>query len=262
MPQKKEWEKEYKESVFVTLHNEPQKFFLRFLKFLKKNKFDFKDKKVLDLGCGTGRNSNYLAELGADVSGIDISSSAIKIARERAERKGFKARPVERRDLPMTPNRPQQFIKPLISSKAFLYGVEYVIGDIGSKYDFKDKSMDLVIDITASNSLNNEEREIYLKETERVLKSNGYFFVRALCKDGDENAKKLLKFNPGKEKDTYILPGVNIEERVFSKADFLRIYSKYFKIIKIKKESGYSKFGGRKFKRNFWIVYLKNTNYK
>jgi ubiquinone/menaquinone biosynthesis C-methylase UbiE len=230
MPQRKEWEKEYKESVFVTLHNEPQKFFLRFLKFLKKNKFDFKDKKVLDLGCGTGRNSNYLAELGADVSGIDISSSAIKIARERAEKKGFK--------------------------------VEYIIGDIGSKYDFKDKSMDLVIDITASNSLSNEEREIYLKETERVLKSNGYFFVRALCKDGDDNAKKLLKLNPGKEKDTYILPGVNIEERVFSKADFLSIYSKYFKIIKIKKESGYSKFGGRKFKRNFWIVYLKNTNYK
>jgi ubiquinone/menaquinone biosynthesis C-methylase UbiE len=230
MPQKKEWEKEYKESVFVTLHNEPQKFFLRFLKFLKKNKFDFKDKKVLDLGCGTGRNSNYLAELGADVSGIDISSSAIKIARERAEEKKLKA--------------------------------GYVIGDIGSKYDFKDKSMDLVIDITASNSLSNEEREVYLKETERVLKSNGYFFVRALCKDGDKNAKKLLKSNQGKEKDTYVLPGVNIEERVFSKADFLSTYSKYFKIIKIKKESGYSKFGGRKFKRNFWIVYLKNTNYK
>jgi ubiquinone/menaquinone biosynthesis C-methylase UbiE len=224
MPQKKEWEKEYKESVFVTLHNEPQKFFLRFLKFLKKNKFKLKGKSVLDLGCGTGRNSNYLAGLGAGVSGIDISGSAIRIAQKRARKEELK--------------------------------VKYIVSDIGVKYDFKDKSMDLVIDATASNSLNEKEREIYLKEVSRVLKSKGYFFVRTLCKDGDSNAKKLLKLNPGSEKDTYILPDVGIKERVFSKSDFTDLYSKYFKILKLKKESGYSKFGNKKFKRNFWVCYM------
>jgi ubiquinone/menaquinone biosynthesis C-methylase UbiE len=37
---------------------------------------------VLDLGCGVGRNSIYLAKKGLDVVGIDVSESALRIARE------------------------------------------------------------------------------------------------------------------------------------------------------------------------------------
>jgi len=37
--------------------------------------------QVLDLGCGTGRMSRYLAERGAQVLGVDFSAKAIEIAR-------------------------------------------------------------------------------------------------------------------------------------------------------------------------------------
>ncbi|WP_238357724.1 class I SAM-dependent methyltransferase [Cohnella zeiphila] len=48
--------------------------------------------KAMDLGCGPGRNSLYLAQQGFDVAGCDISGTAIQWARERAEEKGLNIR--------------------------------------------------------------------------------------------------------------------------------------------------------------------------
>lgn len=42
--------------------------------------------KVLDLACGTGRHTLFLAEKGFDVYGVDISNTAIEITRERIEK--------------------------------------------------------------------------------------------------------------------------------------------------------------------------------
>ena len=44
--------------------------------------------KTLDLGCGAGNYAIYLATKGFDVTGIDISPSAISFARENARKKG------------------------------------------------------------------------------------------------------------------------------------------------------------------------------
>jgi SAM-dependent methyltransferase len=45
---------------------------------------------VIDLGCGAGNYAIYLAERGFDVTGVDISPTAIRIAKENADRKGLK----------------------------------------------------------------------------------------------------------------------------------------------------------------------------
>lgn len=45
---------------------------------------NWKGKKVLDYCCGEGGTSVKLAQLGCDVTGIDISDEEIKIARQRA----------------------------------------------------------------------------------------------------------------------------------------------------------------------------------
>lgn len=44
--------------------------------------------KTVDLGCGTGNYAIYLAGQGFDVTGIDVSPTAITIAQKRAEEKG------------------------------------------------------------------------------------------------------------------------------------------------------------------------------
>lgn len=220
------WDREYKNPKFVTGNDGPQADTLRFLKFLKKEeKFIFEEKNILDLGCGTGRNSNYLAEKGNYVIGIEISKTAIEIAKSRAKKSG------------------------LI--------VDYRLGDIGEAYDVPDKSMDLILDITSSNSLDEKGREVYLNETYRILRDGGYFFVRALCKDGNQNVKNLLKASPGREYDTYILKEIGLTERVFSREDFIKTYSKYFKILNLEKKTSYTSMNDRIYKRNYFLAYMQ-----
>ena len=219
------WDREYNNPKFVTKNDEPQADTLRFLKYLKKEqKYKLEDKKILDLGCGTGRNSNYLAEKGNRVIGIEVSKSALSLAKERAKDLGTE--------------------------------VDYRLGDIGEPYEIEDGSIDVVLDVTSSNSLNEKGRNVYLEEINRVFKKDGFIFVRALCKDGDENAKRLLKQNPGGEYDTYIIKEIGLTERVFSKEDFINTYGQYFKFLKLEKKSGYTTFDGRIYKRNYWLAYM------
>ncbi|MEI7689190.1 MAG: methyltransferase domain-containing protein [Candidatus Nomurabacteria bacterium] len=220
------WDREYKNPLLVTKNEDPQADTLRFLKFLKKEqKFKVEDRVVLDLGCGTGRNSNYLADLGNKVIGIEISRTALNLAKIRARDLGIE--------------------------------VDYRMGDIGEKYDIPDDSVDIVLDITSSNSLDEKGRSIYLEEVARVMKKGGYFFVRALCKDGNKNVKNLLKTSPGREYDTYIIKEIGLTERVFSREDFIKIYSKYFKILNLEKKTSYTTFNNRIYKRDYWLAYLE-----
>ena len=220
------WDREYRNPKFVTKNDGPQADTLRFFKFLKKEqKYKVEARNALDLGCGTGRNANYLAENGNHVIGIEISKTAINLAQSRASDAGL--------------------------------NVDYRHGDIGEKYDIRDDSIDIILDVTSSNSLNEAGREIYLNETSRVLKKGGYFFVRALCKDGNKNVKNLLKDSPGREYDTYILKDIELTERVFSRADFIAMYSKYFKILHLEKKTSYTTFNGRIYKRDYWLAYLQ-----
>ena len=249
------WDREYKNPKLVTGKEGPQADTLRFLKFLKKvassatrreggkeytetQKYRIEGKNILDLGCGTGRNSNYLAELGNKVIGIEISKTALNVARVRADH-GRLGHPVD-----------------------------YRLGDIGEPYDIPDNSIDIILDVTSSNSLDEKGRSIYLEEMNRVLKKSGpslaeagsgggYIFVRALCKDGNKNVKNLLKTSPGKEYDTYIIKEIGLTERAFSKEDFIKMYGKYFKILKLEKKTNYTTFNNRLYKRDYWLAYLK-----
>jgi len=219
------WEREYRNPKLVTKNDGPQSDTLRFLKFLKKErKYKTEGKNILDLGCGTGRNSNYLAERGNNVIGIEISKTALNIAKERALMLGV--------------------------------NVDYRIGDIGEDYEIKDGLIDVILDVTSSNSLNDKGRENYLNEMNRILRKGGYIFVRALCKDGNKNVKNLLKQSPGREYDTYIIKEIGLTERVFSREDFIKMYGKYFKILNLEKKTSYTTFNNRIYKRDYFLAYM------
>ena len=221
------WEKEYQKPLLVTKKEGPQNFIVQFLKYLKKEKgLPMSDLRVLDLGCGTGRNRNYLAERGNLVFGLDLAANALKLASERAKKAGLSEQ------------------------------TQYLRQSIGDKLPFEDNSFDLILDITASNSIKSSEREVYLKESSRVLKPGGFMILRTLCKDGDQNAKKLLETNPGGELDTYFLKDLGITERVFSEVDLKNLYGRYFYFDKLVKDVGYPQIKGITYKRKYWLAIM------
>jgi len=214
------WEKEYKDPTLVSLSDVPAQCVRDFARFLRKErKIELDNLNILDLGCGNGKNSLYIDEQGLNnrITGIEISDTVLNHARKRV------------------PNG--NFIKQ----------------SIGIKWPVSDQGFDIVLDVTCSNSLNEKERVVYLSELQRSIKPGGYFFLRALCKDGDKNAQNLLKTNPGTEKDTYIMPGLGLTERVFSKEDLLATYSSLGEPLYLDREVHYTQFGGKSYKRNFWV---------
>ena len=48
-------------------------------------------RRAIDLGCGTGRNTLFLAQPCFQVTGLDFTSSAIAMARQKADAAGLKA---------------------------------------------------------------------------------------------------------------------------------------------------------------------------
>jgi SAM-dependent methyltransferase len=227
MAQINEWEREYKNPVFLTKDSKPQKDTIRFAKFLKKKGVDFDESVLIDLGSGTGRNGNYFAEEGTHSYGIELSQTAVDLANKRAG------------DL-MLP-------------------CEYIQGDMGSKLPFNDDKFDIALDVMSSNSLDAEGRKIFVSELHRTLKPGGYVYIKALCKEGNKNTKELLKKFPGNEVDTYKMPETDITETVFDEQSFKEAYTKKFEIIKLEKKTNYIKFGNQSFKRNYWICYMQKT---
>ncbi|MDZ4121177.1 MAG: class I SAM-dependent methyltransferase, partial [Candidatus Cloacimonadaceae bacterium] len=109
------------------------------------------DGKVLDLGCGAGNLSFWLEEKGLQVSGCDISETAIEWAKEAAQDRG--------------------------SSVAFR------VEDATRALTYASDSFDLVVDNHCLHCIIGDDREQYLKEVERILKPGAFYLLSTMCSD-------------------------------------------------------------------------------
>lgn len=130
---------------------------------------DLKNKKnadILEIGCGNGRDSIFMAEKGYNVTSIDVAPQAIKSAKKRAK------------------------------------GIKNVIFEVGDAEElkYKDKSFDAVYSIAA---LGFSLLQPAIREIHRVLRSDGIvkLFIYTRMKTGEkwtygyspENIKKIIK---------------------------------------------------------------------
>ena len=81
----KQWDKIFRK--YGKFFTKPQEDIPRIVKLFKRKGI----KRVLDLGCGSGRHIVYLARRNFDVYGIDIAPEGIKIARDWLKNEGLEA---------------------------------------------------------------------------------------------------------------------------------------------------------------------------
>jgi ubiquinone/menaquinone biosynthesis C-methylase UbiE len=142
MKQKEAWEKLYeKKNRYGT---EPCQFAIKSLELMKK----IKGNKILELGCGEGKDSIFFAKNGYEIFSLDCSEKAIKSFEEN-----------------IVKNNVQKLVHPI------LY-------DISKPLKFDDKTFDIVFAHLSLHYFDDKITTKIFTEIRRVLKVGGFLFVR------------------------------------------------------------------------------------
>jgi ubiquinone/menaquinone biosynthesis C-methylase UbiE len=80
MSYKELWEDFYKNGKYIMKF--PGEVAIKFFGRISRER-DIKEKSALDFGCGVGRNTFFMSQIGLNAHGIEISESALELARER-----------------------------------------------------------------------------------------------------------------------------------------------------------------------------------
>jgi len=120
--------------------------------------------KAVDLGCGIGHYAIYLAQRGFEVTGIDISSTAINLAQEKAEKERATCK--------------------------------FIVADVLGNLDEVKDSYDFAYDWSLLHHVYPEKRNIYIANVNKILKSGGHYL--SVC----FSEKDLLFGGSGKYRET------------------------------------------------------------
>jgi len=127
---------------------------------------DYGKLKFLEVGCGAGPNLIWLAERGITACGVDISPTALDLAKRHFETRGLTAR-----------------------MGAMEHGS-------ATKLPFPDNSFDGVLESCVFQHLNAEERKAAFAEVARVLKPGGVFVGHMLSVRHSTYEKQRAHENP------------------------------------------------------------------
>ena len=148
----KSWDSAW-EKVFQTTQEwgeYPPEELIRFIARNYYKVFDRKKIKILDLGCGTGAATWYIARKGFSACGIDSSKTAIEIAKQRFQKEKLEG--------------------------------EFKVGDI-IKLDYPNAFFDCITDIAALQHNKIENLKKIFNEIFRILKPKGKIFSMVLSKN-------------------------------------------------------------------------------
>jgi len=99
--------------------------------------------KTIDLGCGAGNYAIYLATLGFEVTGVDISPAAIRIAEENAKKRNARCR--------------------------------FVVADLLDDLHEIEGTFDFAFDYGCSTTIFPEDRDTYIRNVYRLLNTGSLY---------------------------------------------------------------------------------------
>jgi SAM-dependent methyltransferase len=103
--------------------------------------------KAIDLGCGAGNHAVYLASRGFEITGVDFSPTAIRLAKENAEKKALKC--------------------------------NFFVADVVSELDKVNRTWDFAYDWGLLHHIFPQQRKIYIKNVNRILNRSAKYL--SLC---------------------------------------------------------------------------------
>ena len=119
-----------------------------------------KGEDVLDMCCGAGTNSIYLANKGLNVWGVDISPEAIKIAKKRCKKEN--------------------------------QNCNYIVGNVLKK-EF-DKKFDFILDRGCFHHIPDGKKNNYVEKVNKLLKKRGKMYLKCFSdKDPSFPKTKMSK---------------------------------------------------------------------
>ena len=164
--------------------------------------------KILDLGCGSGRNLVFLLENGFEVYGLDISEEGIKKT------------------------------KKVIGEKKLQSGL--AVGDVFEKLPYPNSFFDAVISVqTLQHGTENQIKKA-IKEIKRILKPKGILFVTLCGRISKGRVRYCLVKTAKKIAPRTYLPTlgdeIDLTHYIYDKKTLLQHYNN-FKLINLWKDS-------------------------
>lgn len=194
------WADEYKKKgIPSSIREEPSGSVAAFVCKLPR-KFS-RNGSALDIGCGTGRNSLYLAEQGFDVSSIDFLPDVVQRLRIQSQSRG-------------------------LSSYIHTY-----CANVTEVWPFDNDAFDIAIDTFCyKHQVTDEGKRIYRQELARVLRKGG-FYLLTLAGVDDGYYGPLLADSPDRREHVIVDPVNKIASILYSREDIEKEFSDSFQLI-------------------------------
>jgi ubiquinone/menaquinone biosynthesis C-methylase UbiE len=179
--------------------DKPHEDMARIAKLLKKENA----KKILDVGCGSGRHVVYLAQKGFDVWGIDDSQEGINLSNNWLKK------------IKLTAN--------------------LKVASFFKKFPFENNYFDAVISTWSIHHGKEKQVKFSIKEIERVLKPNGIVYISVTSTFKNRPIEEKVKIEP----HTWVVTkGLEkgVPHHIFTK-QMVKSYFKNFEILDLHKDS-------------------------